>query len=192
MSQGSTSEILLDGFGDVAVKANGAMIEVHADGSVAAHTSGDVDAYTNASVRVYPAANANEKASTTTPAALKPGDLMPDGTIYAGVSPDTHKAMYTTPADVPLTMQWKVAMKYASKVDTHGHRDWRVPTSGELNVLFNNRAAIGGFNLSGSSPAGWYWSSTEGNYNDAWSQRFSDGGQVNLGRSNDSSLRCVR
>src|SRR4051812_25965700 len=29
--------------------------------------------------------------------ALSPGDKMPDGTVYAGVSPDTRKPMYTTP-----------------------------------------------------------------------------------------------
>jgi hypothetical protein len=33
-----------------------------------------------------------------------------------------------------------------------------MPTKSELNVLFNNRAAIGGFDLSGSEPSGWYWS----------------------------------
>ena len=29
------------------------------------------------------------------------GDEMPDGTVYAGLSPDTNKPMYTTPADAP-------------------------------------------------------------------------------------------
>src|SRR5947209_6646461 len=120
-----------DGFGDVAVKVNGARVEVHADGSVAAHTSGDVDAYTNASVRVHPAADANEKASTTAPAALKAGACMPDGTIYAGVSPQTGKAMYTTPSDARSTTFWgrekltftfNQAIKYAAKLDAHGHK----------------------------------------------------------------------
>src|SRR5437764_12215647 len=92
MSQSNAKEISLgDGFGDVAINVNGATIEVHANGSVAAHTSGDVDAYTNASVRVHPAANANEKAWTTIPAELKPGNVMPDGTVYSGISPDTGK-----------------------------------------------------------------------------------------------------
>ena len=35
-----------------------------------------------------------------------------------------------------------------------------MPTKEELNVLFNNRAEIGGFNETGSDPAGWYWSSS--------------------------------
>jgi hypothetical protein len=133
------------------------------------------------------AANANQEAkpSEAPPSALEapantnqalvPGDKMPDGTIYAGVSPRTGKAMYATPADAPLTYTFNEAHKYAKKLDAHGHRDWRVPTIDELNVLFNNRAAIGGFNSTGSDPAGWYWSASSINEWNAWGQRFSDG-----------------
>ena len=73
---------------------------------------------------------------------------MPDGTVLAGISPDTNKPMYATPADASLTMTFNEAQEYAAKLDAHGHKDWRVPTKAELNVLFNNRAAIGGFNVS--------------------------------------------
>ena len=100
--------------------------------------------------------------------------------------------MYTTPEDAPLIMQWKQAMGYASVIDDYGHNDWRVPTKDELNVLFNNRAAIGGFNDTGLMNAGWYWSSSQnGNYG-AWGQRFSDGDQNYGMKGIDSSLRCVR
>ena len=120
------------------------------------------------------------------------GDKMPDGTVYAGLSPDTNKPMYTTPADAPLTYNFNQAQKYAAKLDAHGHTDWRVPTKGELNVLFQNRDAIGGFDIYGSQPAGWYWSSSQVNNFVAWDQRFSDGDQgIDLKRDG-SSLRCVR
>jgi Protein of unknown function (DUF1566) len=122
------------------------------------------------------------------------GDKMQDGTIYAGISPDTHQPMYTTPADAPLTMKWKAAMQYAEKLDAHDHRDWRVPTKGELNVLWENRdegALKGTFNVSGSNPAGWYWSSTEDD-SLAWGQRFSDGFQLWYYEYDVSTLRCVR
>src|ERR1039458_577650 len=123
---------------------------------------------------------------------LKIGDAMPDGSVYAGTSPDSNKPMYTTPADAPLTYTFNQAQKYAEKLDAHGHKDWRAPTKAELNVLFQNRAAIGGFNEPGSHPAGWYWSSSQLNYNGAWAQRFSDGYQsINL-KNYASSLRCVR
>jgi hypothetical protein len=113
--------------------------------------------------------------------APKIGAKMPDGTIYAGISPDTGKPMYATPADAPLTMTFNEAAEHAKTANSQkacGHRDWRVPTKAELNVLFNNRAAIGGFNVSGSYPAGWYCSSLPGYERTAWCQRFSDGALV--------------
>ncbi len=82
-------------------------------------------------------------------------------------------------------------MEYAAKLDAHGHTDWRAPTKGELNVLFRNRTAIGGFDESGSDPAGWYWSSSP-DLSLAWGQRFNDGHQGNGTRNLASSLRCVR
>jgi ATP-dependent Clp protease ATP-binding subunit ClpA len=115
-----------------------------------------------------------------------------DGTIYAGMSPDTGKPMYTTPADAPLTMTFNEAQKYAAQLDAHGHKDWRVPTKAELNVLFNNRAAIGGFNLTGSPPAGWYWSASSDGRSYAWDQRFGDGSQYGYYKDNQSAVRCVR
>jgi len=66
-----------------------------------------------------------------------------------------------------------------------------VPTENELNLLVQNHHAIGGFNTSGSSPAGWYWSSSQGDC-DAWVQRFSDGRQHVNPKSMVASLRCVR
>jgi hypothetical protein len=122
----------------------------------------------------------------------KPGKRMPDGTVYAGISPDTGRAMYTTPEDAPGTMKWKDAMKYAAKLDAHGHKDWRVPSKAELNVPFNNRAAIGGFDVTGSLPGGCYWSSTEYGSKSAWDQRFSHGTPYWTSKLTDSSLRCVR
>src|SRR5262249_28415895 len=116
-----------------------------------------------------------------------------DGTIFAGISPDTGKPMYTTPEDAPLTYTFDQAKKYASRLDSHGHHDWHVPTKAELNMLFNNRAAIGGFDASHYNPGARYWafmqyrSSTH-----AWTQRFNDGDQRWLDANQFLPLRCVR
>jgi len=172
---GKAKEISLgEDFGDVAVKVNGVRVEVSSNGNV----------------KVTSIANDDSKAAAC--AEPKIGDRMPDGTIYAGISPDTNKPMYATPADAPLTMTFNKAKEYASQLDAHGHQDWRAPTKAELNVLFNNRAAIGGFNLTGSYPAGWYWSASQTYGWGAWGQRFSGGSQDNGNKGNHSSVRCVR
>jgi hypothetical protein len=122
------------------------------------------------------------------------GGTMPDGTIYAGISPDTNKAMYTTPADAPGAYTWGDATKYCKKLSASGHRDWRMPTLGELAVQFTNRADIGGFNETGKmkSASGYYWSSLQVGDDYAWGQLFSDGFHEDFSKELVSSLRCVR
>lgn len=64
----------------------------------------------------------------------------------------------------------------------------------ELNVLGENRdkgALKDTFNLAGSDPAVWYWSSTEYG-SGALGQRFSDGTTRWGTEDGVSSLRCVR
>jgi hypothetical protein len=120
------------------------------------------------------------------------GDTMPDGTIFAGISPDTGKEMFATPADAPLSYTFNEAQKYAEELDAHGHQDWRVPTKDELNVLFNNRA-IGGFKETDSPPAGYYWSSSETKKKwGAWVQRFNTGSQFSKDKLCRLLVRCVR
>jgi hypothetical protein len=101
--------------------------------------------------------------------------------------------MYTTRADEPGLYSFNEASITCAAVNIGGHADWRVPTKNELNVLFNNRAAIGGFDESGSPHFGWYWSSTiyDGEYG-GWGQRFNDGKQSWYGRPLHSAVRCVR
>ena len=120
------------------------------------------------------------------------GAVMPDGTIYAGVSPDTGQRMYAAAADVPLALTFNEAADYAAGLHVHGHQDWRVPTKDELNVLFNNRAAIGGFNVTGSDLYGWYWSSSQGYGWNAWCQDFGAGFSGEENKAALSSLRPVR
>ena len=123
------------------------------------------------------------------------GDEMEDGTIYAGVSHDTHKPLYTTPADAPGIYTWTKGGDYCRAFQASGHQDWHVSTKDELNVLFENRnqgKLKGTFNETGSYPAGWYWSSSPYYVGSAWAQRFRDGDQDGILREGDSSLRCVR
>ena len=129
------------------------------------------------------------------PAAPTIGDIMPDGTVYAGPSSETGLPLYVLPEDPPLTMTWNQAVDYAACLNAHGHRDWRLPTAAELHVLFTRRAAIGGFDRSGIDPQGWYWSSSTAHAfgaDFAWGQEFAGGYRYPAHKDFVSAFRCVR
>ena len=63
-----------------------------------------------------------------------------------------------------------IAARLAGDLVQGGYSDWYLPSKDELNKLYINRVAIGGFASNG------YWSSTEG-LHVAWFQNFNDGGQ---------------
>ena len=69
-----------------------------------------------------------------------------------------------------------------------GYTDWYLPSKDELNQLYVNRAAIGGFETND-----YYWSSTETGVNLAWSQDFIVvGSQSSLNKYYAYSVRAVR
>src|ERR1700687_3352641 len=62
-----------------------------------------------------------------------------DGTVYAGISPDTGKVMFTTPEDMPSVLTMKEALHYASGLlDAKGRKGFTLPSPDELSVLRNN------------------------------------------------------
>lgn len=64
--------------------------------------------------------------------------------------------------------------------------DWYLPGKDELNKLYLNRAAVGGF------VSFYYWSSSETNDGTAWGQSFSNGNQFSNGKVSASYVRAVR
>jgi hypothetical protein len=67
-----------------------------------------------------------------------------------------------------------------------GYADWYLPSKNELNELYTNRVAIGGFG------SGYYWSSSEYDAPDAWFQSLGDGSQPEFLKSYTCSVRAVR
>jgi len=61
------------------------------------------------------------------------------------------------------------AAKLCDDLVLNGYSDWFLPSKDELNILYQNRNAIGGFS------SGYYWSSSEGSSSYAWHQNFDDG-----------------
>lgn len=67
------------------------------------------------------------------------------------------------------------------------YKDWYLPALNELNCLFQNKNAIGGFTSNE------YWTSTEKNKNSALSISFSNGKSMNRNKSSYIlNVRCVR
>jgi len=66
------------------------------------------------------------------------------------------------------------------------HNDWFLPSKDELDKLYTNKVAIGGF--AGDS----YWSSSEGGALSAWSQFFLPGHQASIAKYFTFRVRAVR
>ena len=165
------------------------------------------------------------------------GTVMPDGTVYAGLSPDGNVPMYATRCDAGMswggvactgtralrawnkeTFNWTstgatdwdageantttlaglldagspyLAAVFCHDLVLHGQDDWYLPARNELNVLKVNASAIGGFDLTGGWPGGYYWSSSEYDPSRAYGDYFF-GSSSNSMKSNRVSHRCVR
>jgi hypothetical protein len=139
------------------------------------------------------AGTANNDAKPAAATEPQIGDRMPArhpnaGWIYAGISKTTHEPFYVAPKDSGV-FQWKAAMAFAAKDGS------RLPSKEELDQIYDAKdkgALKGTFNVTGSDPAGWYWSSPEVSSGVAWLQDFSDRTQIWSLEDDDSSLRLVR
>jgi Protein of unknown function (DUF1566) len=79
-----------------------------------------------------------------------------------------------------------IAARLCGDLSLNGFSDWYLPSKDELNKLFMNRAAVGGFDNGG------YWSSSEFDGLGAWYQDFVLGNQ-NIGlKSISHRVRAVR
>lgn len=162
----------------------GATVEAAADGSLVVYTGGKVSTKTVA-------------ANDTVIEAPKIGMKMEDGTFYAGISPDTKQPMYVAPTDAPLKLKFKKAAEYAQNLEVGGKKGFRVPSPAELDVirsaLFQNEEMKKTFNLTGSYPRGWYWSSLSNvNGVSAKCKNLGDGTQDDVYRICGLSVRPVR
>ena len=93
-------------------------------------------------------------------------------------------------SDLIITMQGATATDYAAGLaracDDGGYTDWFLPTTGALQRLYMNRAAIGGFT------AARYWSSSEYSSVAATAIDFTDGSHYNTLKDNVNRVRAVR
>ncbi|MCX6313611.1 MAG: DUF1566 domain-containing protein [Sphingobacteriales bacterium] len=79
-----------------------------------------------------------------------------------------------------------VCNEYSVTVAGVTYGDWYLPSKHELNLLFINRVAVGGFS------SNYYWSSSEGGFSSAWPQDFGNGFQVGNVKYATFYVRAVR
>ena len=182
MSEGSSAkEISLgDSFGEVAVKANGIRIELHADGSV--------DAYTAGAVKVHPAANDIAAKATPEIGVIEcAGEHK--GEIFGGILPSDNKPIWFSAAP-------KVLDHYKAAAWAEG-QGGSLPTRKQGDYLTTLKGKGGAFteifNRGNSFPAGSVWlAETSTSYSDdAWCQRLSVGDQGYSHRNVKLPVLCV-
>ena len=79
-------------------------------------------------------------------------------------------------------MNWDDATKACADLGD----GWRLPTRLELLLMYNNQDELGGF------ANNYYWSSTENDNDDAWTQDFNSGFQYDYNKYNNYYVRAVR
>jgi len=83
----------------------------------------------------------------------------------------------------------ETAAQRCTQLNIGGFNDWFLPSKDELDLMYKNlkQEGLGGFSDN------WYWSSSQYIVNNAWGQRFGDGGQIGDGGKNSTgSVRAVR
>ena len=80
----------------------------------------------------------------------------------------------------------RVCNEFTVQVGNITYGDWYLPSKFELNLMYLNKTAIGGF------ANDVYWSSTEVNDGNAWIQTFVDGNQFNHSKYYAYPVRAIR
>jgi hypothetical protein len=81
-----------------------------------------------------------------------------------------------------------IAARICGNLILGGYSDWYLPSKDELNKLYLNKTAIGGF------ASAIYWTSSENNFSatSAWYQNFSDGAQNGISKATLYRVRAIR
>jgi hypothetical protein len=112
--------------------------------------------------------------------------LLGAASILSGTGAMDGAAKTTVMLGVCTSGAANLADAYSATVNGVVYGDWFLPSKGELNQMYVNQTAIGGF------ASGFYWSSSEYDALDAWTQNFDDGYQYTSAKSGTSYVRPVR
>ncbi len=113
-----------------------------------------------------------------------------DGNINGGTQTGIGSGMANTD-NIVATLGTNGGTAYAAKIcaelDEGGKDDWFLPSKDELNKMYEQRVAVGGFSSE------YYWSSSSDDVYSAWAQNFVNGSQSSLDKYYDvCRVRAVR
>ena len=112
----------------------------------------------------------------------KLGNTLPDGGIVFYVDSSGSHGLEVKAADESDLLNWEDAIDAASNYGS----GWRLPTSDELQLLYEQKSNIGGF------AAGNYWSSSSSENRTVVRQNFSDGVTQYQHIADELRVRAVR
>ncbi len=116
------------------------------------------------------------------------GDTGPAGGIVfydKGYYSDGWRYLEATPRDQG-EYNWKKAKEICADLVLGGYDDWFLPSKDQLNELYKQKEAVGGFS------SDYYWSSSETNFPLAWGQNFGSGSQYDIHSFHGNRVRAVR
>jgi hypothetical protein len=107
------------------------------------------------------------------------------------ITPDGQHGLVAATQDQATSSDWYSAQDAISNPDNHNavgkkFTDWRLPTNYELNLMYSQKTAIGGF------VDNYYWSSVLNGTNYAWLKNFSNGIRDFGAKDSNCHVRAVR
>jgi hypothetical protein len=108
------------------------------------------------------------------------------GTFIGGTYTDIGTGQANTTLIVNGCSEAGIAARICNDLSLGGYDDWFLPSKDELNLMYAQQTAIGGFVI------GIYWSSSEYIADLAWYQVFANGEQYVIGKTSTNYVRAVR
>jgi hypothetical protein len=107
-------------------------------------------------------------------------------TVTNAVRDGIGAGMYNTERIIANQSTGSYAAQLCANYQGGGYGDWYLPSKYELNLLYLQKTAVGGF------ASAYYWSSTENDLNSAWTQNFGNGSQDYDYKDYANRVRAVR